>query len=1236
MLVVGTYATPAKANVSIFHAATGEEVCHADFVGGGRTAGKANVQTMSASDDGWVLAVGGDTPSVAVFHVVDGSPSPASNECGSSLVLAGRLGYPSQVMAVALSGEGSLLAVAGQARRVQLWSLEHDRGRNKLHAALIFQFNCHTTVYGLDMSADGSLVIAGTSKRTELWRVHRDGLLVDKTEKGPMSVAEGQVRPTDDDSDSAGDPRPVPVRCEPLQVFQEAAPQGGVSCSRDGSRLAIGGDQLVTVHDVHSGSTLRVFRQRGRVRCVALSPPGDTLVSGGFDKHASLWAIDAGADLMEARTKMDAVRCVDVHGTLFAVGGTTSSGGLAQLFDTTRSITEPVAEWPRKAEVRCVRFNGRKGLLAVAGHDCVVRVKCTALFTTLCELSFLSRGPVPHFIWSVDFSLDARVLAVGCWSGKAHVYSLGTIADASAAHAKDRRPRPPLRPAEVATVTRADRVYSVSLDAMGSRLLVGGRDKKAALYDLSSTLPPGRCTAELLWEESSDEFVYTVSLARNAHVCAFAGMSKTVRVLHAVTRQPLFEVPVSGTVHAVAVQEDGSCVAVCGELPFLSIYDATGAEQLSLPTTFSSFSLALSSACLAYTQEGSGLLLGRGDSAAFGWQDQPSFSMAATVVSHSAEETIARFLRCALLSHPSLANARSPDSGSSFLQFIVERSREPEIINLVLGAATHIGLQPDEELTTAMHAALETRNRVAVRCILAAVLRGHIFRVPGTMRQVFSCFEALAKQYPQEFLDFIRRCDLEPEPEVLLNCTVNVDEVTVPRRLVRGSAARYPRGLWDKDLARFVASPWTIATVVEGLKAALRVRMGPTATECTPGGEGATRVGHRVDSGILPSQSSALSLRAMRVPFEHFAGASTDAKRAHSSALQLVSNAARRTGDYSVFGSPLISTTLQFKWEAFARRQFWLALSMYALKVCVCYVHIFSTVFPLSSNGAPSPIVGKPLSTVLSGEGRWLTMATWLATSAFAVNDEYQELRQMRVADSLGGYLFSWSFFDQMQIMLQATANAMLLTAAIQAEDGDAFRVDLAWAWPLAYIGPESDSLGSPGRALRAAGTSTPGASSYTLRLPKYVDVEGTTALIAICEALVLLCLHIKLLYYARGVERMGVLVRMMLQIAEDMIPFLKVLFVILLGFGSSLYVLRRHIYTEPHLLVYAASEILDAGLYANIPDNAYAGAGLVQITLFAAYMFVTQIVLLNLLIAIMSTTFNKVRSRAPRRFCAL
>ena len=177
----------------------------------------------------------------------------------------------------------------------------------------------------------------------------------------------------------------------------------------------------------------------------------------------------------------------------------------------------------------------------------------------------------PAFIWSAEFSEDGKALILGCWSGVAFVYTIdserakqvaaaawsadeaaaaaaaaaaadadadadadaGTgVASASQARAEAPASEPTSGPpvlTQAAAVDRGERVYAVDCNADASRLVVGGRDKKVAMFDTERHLGgahSGSARAEappMLWEVVSEDFVYCCSLSADFQYCAYGG-----------------------------------------------------------------------------------------------------------------------------------------------------------------------------------------------------------------------------------------------------------------------------------------------------------------------------------------------------------------------------------------------------------------------------------------------------------------------------------------------------------------------------------------------------------------------------------------------------------------------------------------------------------------------------------------------------------------------------------------
>ena len=148
--------------------------------------------------------------------------------------------------------------------------------------------------------------------------------------------------------------------------------------------------------------------------------------------------------------------------------------------------------------------------------------------------------------------------------------------------------------------------------------------------------------------------------------------------------------------------------------------------------------------------------------------------------------------------------------------------------------------------------------------------------------------------------------------------------------------------------------------------------------------------------------------------------------------------------------------------------------------------------------------------------------------------------------------------------------------------------------------------------------------TAFTMQI--LVDLEvilgfGVTILRPM-SAVSLLCLFVKILYFARGFGRWGTQVKMMFKILEDMQPFLLILMVFVSGFGVAFWIVlhdENESFSEPgksityvlNLAVYGQGEL-------DPMDNTYLTASFGQIL-----MLFISLVLLNMLIAIMSDTFD-------------
>ena len=233
-------------------------------------------------------------------------------------------------------------------------------------------------------------------------------------------------------------------------------------------------------------------------------------------------------------------------------------------------------------------FPRTDSLLAVAGYDCRLTLLNMITFDVFTYVNYKS-STGPAFIWSLAFAPDSRRLALGCWNGSAYLYDVPPREPNSAPRLArrvrlDRRSERPgsrwqvgevpseedlLNPdmpikvmTETGCVQRSNRVYAVALDAHGKHMLVGGRDKRVAMYRVED----GAGGLQLAWEHQAIDFVYTVALSTDQRFCVHGGTSKVVSVLDGFSGVQLFSVSTQGTVWSVTLLDDATHMAFAGEI----------------------------------------------------------------------------------------------------------------------------------------------------------------------------------------------------------------------------------------------------------------------------------------------------------------------------------------------------------------------------------------------------------------------------------------------------------------------------------------------------------------------------------------------------------------------------------------------------------------------------------------------------------------------------------------------
>ncbi len=160
----------------------------------------------------------------------------------------------------------------------------------------------------------------------------------------------------------------------------------GISFSRDGKWLAIGGDNNITVHSCY-GQEIAEFpedsspKEEGEVvpnwvQATAFDPSGNLLATGGIGGRIRLWKWKERKQIWQNSIEANITQTLSIvfspDGSLLATAGLDGSTGVARLWDLSGN---KLADFEgHQGAVSQVIFSPDGSLLATAGLDCTACV----------------------------------------------------------------------------------------------------------------------------------------------------------------------------------------------------------------------------------------------------------------------------------------------------------------------------------------------------------------------------------------------------------------------------------------------------------------------------------------------------------------------------------------------------------------------------------------------------------------------------------------------------------------------------------------------------------------------------------------------------------------------------------------------------------------------------------------------------------------------------------------------
>jgi hypothetical protein len=687
-----------------------------------------------------------------------------------------------------------------------------------------------------------------------------------------------------------------------------------------------------------------------------------------------------------------------------------------------------------------------------------------------------------------------------------------------------------------------------------------------------------------MWEVFSEDFIYCCALSEGLDYCAHAGTSRTLVVLSGRTGAQLFRVGFSSTIWSVQICStlDGPKLAVGGEAATLSVFDIASRQvQLELPLEGELYSICFSRDSICYTNGACAFMYGAGGTR-HSWDDRPSFSVVTELIASLVgdEQSLYRCMNHLVTRHPSVINMcpqseQKPEHGPSLVHWAVENTSSNKLLELLLSASCGVGLLPDGNGRTAIHAAIEHSKLFHMRLLSTAIVEGRFTMLPGPMRAVTATFPIWAAKFPADFLAIVSSMQMQAEPEVLGG--IETQGVMLPRMLIRGSNWRCPKQtLWAEDLERY-------RPLDDDDLPFWPMMMGQ------PGGPSSVVSGaSTVNEGF--SKVNLGGVQAWRVPFECFAGivgdedeegAAEDDQQAVS-VLQLLLRAVAETKDYACFDSMPLEVMLQYKWVAFGRRiyirQCLAALFDFVLTVWYNKVHTSNRwgerwIDTLDESGQASS--SERTIPIISVCGFCWTTLVALRRGGSAVSSMKQRYMRRETV-----------FETDRVLMLVASASSIITNGFVL------------------YARTNPDAVADSATVVIGAAESDSADGWLTFEAMQFM------------HALTILAFTLRLCFFSlRGFLRFGALIHMVFVVVIDIMPFMVLLGFMILGFSLALSLVttdREGSLLSTHGFLSALSTTVDMGLYAASIQPQVMHEPSVFV-LYFPFMLLVQVVLLNL-----------------------